>query len=240
MEATIIRIDDRHVELLLKRKTILVPKSKLKFDYQVGDVITIRKYGNNNYIFSKYYPDFSEPEVYKPIQEPSKKNSASELWGFIALIIIVSIIFGVTLHEAFWGIIATIAGICAICLVFGTHLGRVFAKWVCIVLGVLLGVLLIYQGITKKTGDEKQYNTDVTNCQNDTWRYSSAKTYYSDYSGYYYDENKVKVIYNDCLKQASENSKARNNWWYIEAGAGAIITFCAIAIAKGYHKSTTP
>jgi hypothetical protein len=33
------------------------------------------------------------------------------MWGFIALIIIVAIAFGITLHEAFWGIIAFCVGL---------------------------------------------------------------------------------------------------------------------------------
>lgn len=44
------------------------------------------------------------------------------MWGFIAFIIIVAIAFGVTLHEAFWGIIAFCVGLAVfliICALFG-------------------------------------------------------------------------------------------------------------------------
>ena len=154
------------------------------------------------------------------------------MWGFIAFVIIISIMFGVTLHEAFWGIIAFSGVLCALGWGFGTESGKKFVKWSCIVVGVLAGIFLAYQGIVKKTGDQKQYNTDISSCENDTWRYVSAKVYYTQGRDFYYDQNKVQSIYDSCIKEASKNSQARNNWWWVEAGSGILIVLLALVATK--------
>lgn len=160
------------------------------------------------------------------------------IWGFIALIIIVAIMFGVTLHEAFWGIIAAFGVLCAIGWGFGTKSGKTFVKWACIILGFIIGGVLTYQGIVKKTGDQKQYNADLSSCKNDNWRYESAKVYYNAHSSFYYDENKVNSIYNNCIENANKNSKARNEWWMLEAGAGVMVILFTIAVIQTKEQKT--
>jgi hypothetical protein len=75
------------------------------------------------------------------------------MWEFIAFIILVAIIFGISLHEAFWGIITFVAIVCGVACIFGfvvgTKTGREVAKWVA--LG--LCCLMIYFGLSNELKD---------------------------------------------------------------------------------------
>ena len=71
------------------------------------------------------------------------------MWGFIAFIILVAIIFGVSLHEAFWGIVAFAGVVCLVSLAFGTKIGREISKWVA--LGICC--LMIFFGISNELQD---------------------------------------------------------------------------------------
>ena len=71
------------------------------------------------------------------------------MWGLIALIILVSIIFGVSLHEAFWGIITFVGVVAAIGLAIGTKTGRAISKWA----AFAVCCLLIYFGLSAELSD---------------------------------------------------------------------------------------
>lgn len=158
------------------------------------------------------------------------------MWGFIAFIIIVAIALGITLHEAFWGVVGVIAALVITTLVIGTEKGRKLLIWCCIIAGYFLGAIVTYQGIVKKTGDEKQYEADIYSCDNDTWRYESAKKYTNNYQNYYYQNDKVQSIYQDCIQSAVNNSNARKQWWWVEAGGGLAIIYVAYATQSDFTK----
>lgn len=71
------------------------------------------------------------------------------MWGIIAFIILVAIIFGVSLHDAFWGIIAVIGGICLAGFAFGTKIGREISKWFVFI----ICLLMIFFGIYNEMSD---------------------------------------------------------------------------------------
>lgn len=134
------------------------------------------------------------------------------------------------MHQAFWGIIGGIAIILGICWAFSTKSGRKFVKWSVTALCVIIGIFLTYDGIAKKNNDEQQYNDDIYSCEHDTWRYESAKVYYNNYREFYYDQNKVNDIGNKCVNDALNNSKARQNWWWVEAGGGIFLGLAALGV----------
>lgn len=38
------------------------------------------------------------------------------MWAFIGFVVLIAIIFGVTLHDAFWGIVTFIIGFIIVCI----------------------------------------------------------------------------------------------------------------------------
>ena len=71
------------------------------------------------------------------------------MWELIAFIILVAIIFGISLHEAFWGIVVFAGVVCMIGLAFGTKTGREVSKWVA--LGACC--LMIFFGLSNELKD---------------------------------------------------------------------------------------
>lgn len=151
------------------------------------------------------------------------------MWWFIGLIVLVAIIFGVSLHEAFWGIVAFVAILCAAGWAFGTKSGKKFIKWAAIICGVVTGVIIAYQGIVKKTGDAKLYEDDIRFCQ-------------SNYSGYQEDHSTGKLVpkADACIEQATSRSKSRNDWWVWETGAGVMLIIFALAIWLDDRQKQSP
>lgn len=154
--------------------------------------------------------------------------------GLIVLVIIVSIAFGVTLHEAFWGIIGTFAALCGIGWLFFSDSGKKVALVGAMIVGVTLGVFMCYDGISKKASNEKVYNDDIHSCKYDQWRYEGAKVYNN--GGYYYDQNKVNAIGNKCVQEANKNRQSREDWWLLETFGGAMIVFCSIGVFNETRK----
>lgn len=157
------------------------------------------------------------------------------MWGFIALIIIVTIMFGVTLHEAFWEIVGVIAVLFGVGWMFLTDSGKKLATYAIMILGLCVGGFLCYDGISKKTGNEKIYNNDIYSCENDQWRYLSAKVYTGN-GNYYYDQNKVNAIGDKYVQDAANNKKNREDWWLIETIAGVIVVGYSAAIPTEIQK----
>lgn len=144
------------------------------------------------------------------------------MWWFIGLIVLVAIIFGVSLHDAFWGIVAFAAILCAAGWTFGTESGKRFLKWCLIIGGGIIGIILFAQGVNNKINDAKIYEDDVRYCQ-------------LNYNGYYFDPTNNKFVMQSdvCINQAASKSKARNDWWLWESIAGALIVMFALAAWKG-------
>ena len=158
------------------------------------------------------------------------------IWGIIGFIVIISIMFGVTLHEAFWGIFGVVAVLFGLGWMFLTDSGKKFAMYSLAFLGVGLVVFLCYDGITKKSSSERVYNDDIYSCEHDKWRYEGAKVYTNNYTSYYYDQDKVNAIGNKCAQDAINNKNGRDDWWWVEAGAGIMIVIYAIALPKELQK----
>lgn len=151
------------------------------------------------------------------------------MWWFIGLIVLVAIIFGISLHEAFWGIVAVVAALCAVGWAFGTESGKKFVKWCLIIGGVIIGAILVVQGISKKINDAKIYEDDVGYCQ-------------LTYTGYYQDPTTNMFVPKSdiCINQAASRSKTRNDWWLLESLAGATIVIFAFAIWGGDRMQQSP
>lgn len=145
------------------------------------------------------------------------------MWELLALIALVAIIFGITLQQAFWWIIAAGAAFCAIVWAFTSKTGKTFLKWAGIITCCILGGLLIYDGIYKNSSDQETYDKDVYSCQNDEWRYEMAKVYRADNTFSHYNKDVLDTIYNECMQKANDNSKARKTWWLYEVIGGVLI-----------------
>lgn len=86
MKATIERINDSTVDMLLNSKTITVPKTKLKFDYAVGDTIDIRRMGDE-FVFIKQVLDVPQSK-----RKVKKERNALKTTFKIAIPLVVTII----------------------------------------------------------------------------------------------------------------------------------------------------
>ena len=98
MDARVIEISNKNVKLLLKSKTIRVPKDKLKFDYQIGDTITIYK-SNGKYIFTKHMPSSTKIKVVKNEHKITSLKVMLFALSGIALILLSTIIIKSVLDK---------------------------------------------------------------------------------------------------------------------------------------------
>jgi hypothetical protein len=93
MEATIKSESSDKVELQLKNRVVSIPRSKLKFEFEVGDTIIVRKVGEE-FVFIKKI--FDVPESKNKTRKPKKKTFKHKSL-IIAFLCVASVITGICL-----------------------------------------------------------------------------------------------------------------------------------------------
>lgn len=162
------------------------------------------------------------------------------MWWFIGFIVLISIIFGVSLHEAFWGFVGTAAGLMAFGWILYTKSGRKALKIVLISAGITLGVIIACDGANKKINEQSLYESDIKYCQ------ETQQGFYMDTS-----TNKFKSRLEECTATAKDKSKARSNSGILQTIIGGILVCFSISLWRNnfiktasrtnsaQHKSTT-
>ena len=132
------------------------------------------------------------------------------MWSFIALIIIVAIMFGITLHEAFWGIIGALVGLVVVVILAVTKNGRKLTKATLVLVGLAIAACGVAFLLNKDNDyknqisfcDNKDYSTYLVTIPGGTKQIGNTSVTY----GETYDYTKVVKAKQDCYDNAQKQS----------------------------------